>query len=74
MQLGYDFKKIIVIGDTIYDVKAGKALKEKYATTGQYQVYTVAVSTGFHGMGKLKAEKPDLALPNLSQYRKILSL
>ncbi len=61
-ELGYDFNKVVVIGDTTRDIDAGKLLN----------AYTVAVATGSDDFKKLDAEKPDLTLRSLKDYRKIL--
>lgn len=58
----FDFEKVIVIGDTIHDIEAGKHIN----------AFTVAVATGSDKLQKLKAMSPDLALPNLKNYRKIV--
>lgn len=50
---GYE---IVVIGDTIYDIRCGKAIG----------AYTIAVTTGLHGDPKLlEREKPDLLVDTL---------
>jgi len=59
---GYRFKKIIVIGDTREDIRAGKAER----------TITVAVSTGTETKEKLKIGKPDIIVSTLKQYPEIL--
>lgn len=61
-QRRYDFNKIVVIGDTTYDIEAGKYVK----------AFTVGVGTGSDDLNKLKMQNPDILLPNLTQYRRIL--
>lgn len=65
-QLGVDLapQDIVVIGDTIYDIRCGKAIGAK----------TIAVTTGFHiERETLAAEKPDYLVDSLLNPR-ILSL
>ena len=51
---------IILIGDTVHDIRCGKAIG---ATT-------IAVTTGMHGDPKvLEAEKPDLLVTSLADPR-----
>jgi phosphoglycolate phosphatase len=48
--------EIVIIGDTIYDVRCGKAIG----------AYTIAVTTGLHGdPASLEAERPDLLVDTL---------
>lgn len=48
--------EIVIIGDTIYDIRCGKAIG----------AYTIAVTTGLHGdPAFLEAEKPDLLVDTL---------
>lgn len=58
----YNFNKVIVIGDTIHDVEAGKYLN----------AFTVAVATGSDSLKKLEEAKPDIAVPTLVNYQLIL--
>lgn len=51
-----------VIGDSIYDIKAGKKAKVK----------TIAVLTGNHTREQLRKEKPDYVLSNFNQVLRIL--
>ena len=51
-----------VIGDSIYDIRAGKRAKTK----------TIAVLTGNHTKNELKKEKPDYILRNFNQVLRIL--
>jgi len=60
----YQFEKVIVIGDTTYDIEAGKYVN----------AFTVGVSTGSDNMNKLKESNPDLLLSSLTQYKSILDL
>lgn len=56
--LGYEFrsKDIFVIGDTVYDIRCGKAIN----------AITVAVTTGFHNnRTELIHERPDLLVDSL---------
>src|SRR3989344_4213626 len=57
----YDFKRVVVIGDTPYDIEAGKAAN----------TFTVGVATGNHSLQEL-AKTADLALPSLKEYKKII--
>lgn len=56
------FNKVIVIGDTPFDIHAGKANR----------ALTVAVASGRYKLDELKKEKPDLLLTSLGDYGKIL--
>ncbi|MBI1936247.1 HAD family hydrolase [Candidatus Woesearchaeota archaeon] len=58
----FNFENVIVIGDTIYDIEAGKYAK----------AFTVGVATGSDSLGKLRNAKPDAALRRLTDYKKIL--
>jgi len=58
----YKFEKIIVIGDTIQDIKAAKSV----------HAFSVAVSTGSIKHAQLKKHNPDLLIRSLSQYREII--
>ncbi|MAG50572.1 hypothetical protein CL621_02945 [archaeon] len=51
-----------MVGDTIYDIKAGKAAKTK----------TIAVLTGNHTRKRLKKENPYLIVKSVAKLRKIL--
>ncbi len=55
-------KKKIVIGDTVHDIRAGKA----------NSCFTVAVATGFSTMTTLQQEQPHLLLQSLKEYPSIL--
>lgn len=55
-------EKIIVIGDTVTDIQAAKAVK----------AFSVGVATGTCSYRELKAEQPDLVLKSLREYKKIL--
>lgn len=57
-------KKGYVVGDTVYDVRAGKAAGLK----------TVAVLTGDQSRARLKAERPDYILKSVAGLPKILLL
>ncbi|MGB9708277.1 MAG: HAD family hydrolase [Candidatus Pacearchaeota archaeon] len=57
------FEKIIVIGDSIRDVEAGRAVK----------ALTIAVLTGHHTKAQLKAKKANYIFKNLKD-KKILNL
>ncbi|MEM4152543.1 MAG: HAD family hydrolase [Candidatus Pacearchaeota archaeon] len=57
------FKKIIVIGDSIHDVEAGKAVG----------ALTIAVLTGHHTKNQLKEKKADYIFKNLAD-KKIIKL
>ncbi|MBI4142168.1 HAD family hydrolase [Candidatus Woesearchaeota archaeon] len=54
--------KIIVVGDTPSDVRAGKSAK----------VCTVAVATGSFSINELKKEKPDFVVKSLREYPAIM--
>ncbi len=60
--LGCDFKKIIVIGDTLFDIEAGKSVK----------AFTVGVATGSCKLADLK-KTADIAVASLKDYRLILN-
>ncbi len=47
---------ITIIGDTIHDVRCGKAIG----------AYTIAVTTGGHQLDRLKAEAPDMLVESLA--------
>jgi len=55
-------KKGYMIGDSIYDVKAGKKAKIK----------TISVTTGDHTIKELKKEKPDKILKSVKELPKYL--
>ncbi|MCX8194108.1 MAG: HAD family hydrolase [Candidatus Pacearchaeota archaeon] len=57
------FEKIIVIGDSIHDIEAGKAVK----------ALTIAVLTGYHTKDQLKEKKANHIFENLKDKR-ILNL
>lgn len=52
------FGKVVVIGDSPFDVKAGK----------QNNAVTVAVATGRYSLAELKMEKPDFAIKSLRRF------
>jgi HAD superfamily hydrolase (TIGR01509 family) len=56
-QLGVQAYECLVAGDSVADVKAGKAAGAK----------TVAVLSGIFSRGELEREKPDLILENVNQ-------
>lgn len=58
----FDFEKVVVIGDTIHDIEAGKSVN----------AVTIAVATGSDTLKKLKGKNPDFALSNLKNYKKII--
>lgn len=59
-----DSKDVVVIGDTVYDIRCSKAIG----------AFTIAVTTGMHGdRGPLAAEKPDILVDSLLDNR-VLSL
>jgi len=58
----FDFGRVIVVGDTIHDIEAGK-----YA-----HAITIAVATGSDSLQKLRSKKPDLIIPNLNNYKTII--
>ena len=58
----YDFKKVIVIGDTIHDIAAGK----------HANAFTVGVATGSDTLSRLRKAKPDVAVNNLKNFMVIL--
>lgn len=51
--------KIIIIGDSIHDIEAGRAVG----------ALTIAVLTGFHSKSKLKKAKPNYIFKNLTDKR-----
>lgn len=51
-----------VVGDTIYDIRAGKKAGIK----------TIAVLTGWHSKNRLKKERPDFIINNFKELIKIL--
>ncbi|MEK6951722.1 MAG: HAD family hydrolase [Nanoarchaeota archaeon] len=64
LKVGKIFRKKpdFVVGDSIYDVMAGKKARVKM----------VAVTTGYYGKKELKKYKPDYIIKNLKELRKIL--
>lgn len=62
-QKNYDFDKVIVIGDTKYDIKAGKKVN----------TYTVAVATGSDSLATLQAKHPTITLQKID-CKKILAI
>ena len=59
---GYRFNKVVVIGDSPTDIKAGKSVG----------AFTVGVATGHYDKGKLEEAGADLVLDTLIQYDKVL--
>ena len=57
-------KDVIVIGDSIRDVDAGKKLN----------AMTISVATGFHSVEELKKHHPDYIFKSLKNYVKIINL
>ena len=55
---GLKFDKVIVFGDSVFDVHAAKENK----------ALSVAIATGKYSLEELKKEKPDLALKSLRDY------
>ncbi len=55
-------KETFYVGDMIYDIRVGKALK----------LNTVAVLTGYHTKEMLEKEKPDFIIKNLKELKKII--
>jgi len=62
-QLATPTKRCAVVGDSIVDIKAGKAAKTK----------TIAVLTGLYSKKELEKEKPDLIIENINQLPKTLT-
>lgn len=62
MQKKFSCDKIIVVGDTPSDVRAGKSAKTK----------TVAVASGSFSISSLKKENPDVVVKNLKDYPAIM--
>jgi phosphoglycolate phosphatase-like HAD superfamily hydrolase len=60
----FEGRDVVVIGDTIHDVSAGKALG----------AVTVAVATGHASEGELRASGADVVLPSLRDFSPLLSL
>ena len=58
---GHDIKRVIIIGDTISDIKAGKGVG----------AYTVGVATGHQDINILRSARADLVLGSLEEYEKI---
>ena len=58
----YAVQRVIVIGDTMHDVEAGKSI----------HAFTVGVATGNERVDTLKATNPDLVLESLREYEKIV--
>lgn len=55
-------KDVMIIGDSIKDVKSGKP----------YRAKTIAVLTGYHSRQKLMKAKPDYIFKNLKNTKKVL--
>ena len=60
-KMGFETRKLVVIGDTPADIKAGKIMKG----------FTAGVETGPYRKDKLKEAGADLVLKNLEQYEDI---
>lgn len=58
----YQFSKVIIIGDTPTDIKAGKSIN----------AFTVGIATGYYDKDRLK--EADLVLNNLEQYKRLLKV
>jgi HAD superfamily hydrolase (TIGR01549 family) len=56
--------KVIVIGDSLYDIKAAKAVKCKI----------IAVATGFTSMKALKSANPDFLFKDLTATNKVMTI
>ncbi len=59
---GFRGKDIIIIGDSVKDVKSGKP----------YMAKTIAVLTGYHSRQRLMKAKPDYIFKNLKSAKKVL--
>ncbi len=57
-------KDVIVIGDSIRDIDAGKKLN----------AMTISVATGFHSLEELKKHQPDYIFKSLENYAQIINL
>jgi HAD superfamily hydrolase (TIGR01549 family) len=57
----FNFDKVIIIGDTTQDIKAGKAVG----------AFTVAVATGSDSIDVLRSADPDIVLRNMKEYQKL---
>lgn len=57
-------KDVIVIGDSVRDVDAGK----------QFQTLTIAIATGTHSPEELSQRQPDYLFKDLSDYRRVLDI
>ena len=73
----YDFNRVVIIGDTIYDMKAGNDLKEKYLE--RYKIFVVGVATSSNDPNTLEQriyalqeKNPDIVVPSLKYYQRIL--
>jgi len=62
-QLGTPTKHCAIVGDSIVDIKAGKAAKTK----------TIAVLTGLYTKKELEKQKPNIIIENINQLPKILT-
>lgn len=62
-QNGYNFGRVVVIGDTTKDIEAGKNIG----------AFTVGVATGSDPLGKLQRSKPDSAVTSLKFHKTILN-
>lgn len=62
LQSKFDLSKTIFIGDTVHDIKAGKAANIK----------TGAVTWGLHCKERLISVKPDFLISNLKELRSII--
>jgi phosphoglycolate phosphatase len=59
---GFKGKDIVIIGDSVRDIEAGKAMG----------AFTISVATGSHSEADLAEHKPDRLFRDLSDYRKVL--
>ena len=60
----YEFDRVVVVGDTAHDITAGKAV----------EAFTVGVATGSYDLERLGSESPDIVIPDLTHYRRILDM
>lgn len=63
-QINFKDKDVVIIGDTVHDVRCAKVLNSK----------CIAVATGHYAFEKLEELKPEHTLENLSETSKVIDL
>ena len=62
LQISFQGREIVIIGDSVHDVECGK----------RYGARSIAVATGFHTWEELTRALPDILLDDLGNYRAVI--